>query len=187
MNKNSLDHINISGSADATKASIRKKAAATQRPDNARELFRKTLSAFFPDAKVAGPLFVEKKDSMAKLLDKVRDDSEALKLQLMSIWQQRDAAENEYEVRRKCLQIAMRLMKGAKVSPEDMQFLLENDPGLYLQAMLMRPVKTDSEEYESISGDEDKESNVSFDPMKNGDKNLVTPGFTTPIAYDTAV
>ena len=55
-----------------------------------------------------------------------------------------------------CQKIAASIMKGNQVPPEDLKFLLENDPDGYRMAMAMRKHNPDPEEEESVLTDEDK-------------------------------
>ena len=55
-----------------------------------------------------------------------------------------------------CQKIAASIMKGDKVPPEDLKFLMENDPDGYRLAMAMRRHKEDPEEVDSVLEDEDK-------------------------------
>ena len=55
-----------------------------------------------------------------------------------------------------CQKIAASIMKGNKVPPEDLKFLMENDPDGYRMAMAMRKHNPDPEEEESVLTDEDK-------------------------------
>ena len=55
-----------------------------------------------------------------------------------------------------CQKIAASIMKGNKVPPEDLKFLMENDPAGYRLAMAMRRDNPDPEEEESVLTDEDK-------------------------------
>ena len=69
-----------------------------------------------------------------------------------------DAMSEQLDVQMKCLKIAMNLMKGKKVPPEDERYLMENDPNGYKQAMAMKVMaKEDKKECESVLDDEDKE------------------------------
>jgi hypothetical protein len=71
------------------------------------------------------------------------------------------ADEGGFEAMAKCLTIARRIMRGDKVSNADIRFLMENNLELYSQAMLLRQQKEHAREYESISEDEKKSSEVS--------------------------
>lgn len=70
-----------------------------------------------------------------------------------------DALSEHLKVQQKCLKIAMRIMQGKKVPPQDEQYLMENDPESYKLVMALRkPPKKDEEECESVLDDEDKKS-----------------------------
>ena len=70
-----------------------------------------------------------------------------------------DALSKQLKVHQKCLEIAMRIMQGKKVPPEDEQYLMEHDPEGYKLAMALRRLpKKDEEECESVLDDEDKQS-----------------------------
>ena len=70
-----------------------------------------------------------------------------------------DALSEEMDVQMKCLKIAMNIMKGKKVPPEDERYLMEHDPEGYKLALAMRGMeKEDDEECESVLEDEDKKS-----------------------------
>lgn len=76
--------------------------------------------------------------------------------------QERDALSKQMDTQMKCLKIAMNIMRGKKVPPEDERFLMENDPEGYKLAIAMRqPPKKDDKECESVLKDEDKEGNTS--------------------------
>ena len=68
-----------------------------------------------------------------------------------------DAMSEQLDVQMKCLKIAMNIMKGKKVPPEDERYLMENDPNGYKLAMSMKSmVKEDKKECKSVLDDEDK-------------------------------
>lgn len=70
-----------------------------------------------------------------------------------------DALSEEMDVQMKCLKIAMNIMKGKKVPPEDERYLMEHDPEGYKLAIAMRSMeREDDEECESVLKDEDKRS-----------------------------
>ena len=71
-----------------------------------------------------------------------------------------DAMSEQLDVQMKCLKIAMNIMKGKKVPPEDERYLMENDPNGYKLAMSMKAmVKEDKKECKSVLDDEDKNGN----------------------------
>lgn len=68
-----------------------------------------------------------------------------------------DTMSEQLDVQMKCLKIAMSIMKGKKVPPEDERYLMENDPNGYKLAMSMKSmVKEDKKECKSVLDDEDK-------------------------------
>lgn len=68
-----------------------------------------------------------------------------------------DALSKAMDVQMKCLKIAMNMMKGKKVPPEDEKYLMEHDPNGYKMAIAMKAlVKEDKKECESVLNDEDK-------------------------------
>ena len=68
-----------------------------------------------------------------------------------------DALSEEMDVQMKCLKIAMNIMKGKKVPPQDEKYLMEHDPNGYKLAMAMKTmVKEDKKECKSVLDDEDK-------------------------------
>ena len=75
-----------------------------------------------------------------------------------------------------CRKIAASIMKGNKVPPEDLKYLMENDPDGYRMAMAMRKHNPDPEEEESVLTDEDK----------NGGRNRETGGVETVSAQSAA-
>lgn len=65
-----------------------------------------------------------------------------------------DALSKQLKIQQKCLKIAMNMMKGKKVPPEDEQYLMEHDPEGYKLAIAMRgAVKQEDEECESVLKD----------------------------------
>lgn len=68
-----------------------------------------------------------------------------------------DALSEQMDVQMKCLKIAMNMMKGKRVPPEDERYLMEHDPEGYKLAIAMRGIaKEDDEECESVLKDEDQ-------------------------------
>ena len=68
-----------------------------------------------------------------------------------------ETEEDKLDIQMKCLKIAMNIMKGKKVPPEDERYLMENDPNGYKLAMSMKSmVKEDKKECKSVLDDEDK-------------------------------
>lgn len=81
--------------------------------------------------------------------------------------QARDQAKAEADalkVKLLCFKIAMRILAGDKVPPEDEKYLLDNDPDLYNVAVSGRIQKEDPEEYDSLL--EDDEEDGAADPLE---------------------
>ena len=73
-----------------------------------------------------------------------------------------DAMSEQLDTQMKCLKIAMNIMKGKKVPPEDERYLMEHDPVGYKLAIAMKSMtKEDKKECESVLDDEDKEGGES--------------------------
>lgn len=70
--------------------------------------------------------------------------------------QELDLLEKAMDVQEKCLKIAASIMKGNRVPPEDLEYLMNNDPEGYKLAMAMRCENPDPEDEESVLSDEDR-------------------------------
>ena len=66
--------------------------------------------------------------------------------------------EQEMKVMNTCQKIAARVMAGDKVPPEDLQYLMNNDPDGYKLALAMRTHKPDPKEYKSALEETDREA-----------------------------
>ena len=64
-----------------------------------------------------------------------------------------DLLDQGLKVLEMCQKIAASIMKGDKVPPEDLRFLMENDPDGYRLAMALRRQKEDPEEVDSVLED----------------------------------
>lgn len=81
-----------------------------------------------------------------------------------------DALSEELDVQMKCLKIAMNIMKGKKVPPEDERYLMEHDPNGYKMAMAMKAlVKEDKKECKSVLDDEDKNGDKTEESSDGGE------------------
>ena len=67
-----------------------------------------------------------------------------------------DLLEKALDVQDKCLKIAASIMKGNRVPPEDLEYLMNNDPEGYKLAMALRRENPDPEDEKSVLDDEDK-------------------------------
>lgn len=60
------------------------------------------------------------------------------------------------DVMRKCMKIAASIMKGNRVPPEDLEYLMKNDPEGYKMALALRRGNPDPEDEKSVLDDEDR-------------------------------
>lgn len=67
-----------------------------------------------------------------------------------------DLLSKSMDVMNKCLKIAASIMKGNKVPPEDLEYLMKNDPDGYRMALAMRRENPDPKEEKSVLDDEDR-------------------------------
>jgi hypothetical protein len=103
------------------------------------------------------------KTSFADALEKMRTEGRELQRQLEAARKQGEGAAEHYKRKLQCLLIAMRIMQGDKVPPEDHRFLAEEEPELYHKAMSMRIEKKDPDEHDRVSEDEENDSEMPDD------------------------
>jgi len=156
MNAKNLNIFTLSNSSKLAKSRKGTSASQSVRGDGSKEEFQQTLRGFMSIPDQIREHNLEKRKFLAQVSETMRTESETRRQQLLALLKQSDAVEKPYDVKRKCLRIAMRIMRGDKVSMKDLQYLMENDPGLYLMAMLLRMPKEDPEEHECISDEENK-------------------------------
>ena len=71
-----------------------------------------------------------------------------------------DLLGKQLKVLDKCQKIAASIMKGNRVPPEDLKYLMDNDPDGYKLAMAMRRENPDPKDEESVLDDEDRNGSV---------------------------
>ena len=98
--------------------------------------------------------------SKSEEFSQLRQDVDMLIQQLEASRAQAGSQSKEMETKLKCLQIAMRIMRGDDVPWQDHRFLAENDSKLYLQAMSLRTENDHPEKHKRLSEDEES-SNAS--------------------------
>lgn len=146
------------GSIQGYANSINPKAGA-----DGKALFMQTLSQYASIVAPQQPQSCAKsetiKGQMAQLAEKMRSDMLAMKLDMLTELMSKDD-ENPYlamvDTQSKCIDIAMHVMRGDRVSVEDLRYLAKNNPSLYFQALLFRQEKDDPEIVKQISDDEAK-------------------------------
>ena len=89
-----------------------------------------------------------------------------------------DRLDKALKVLSKCQKIAASIMKGNRVPPEDLRYLMENDPEGYKLAMAMRRQNPDPEDEKSVLDEEDKNGGST---KRSGDSGEA-PGVSAPEA-----
>ena len=69
---------------------------------------------------------------------------------------QLDLMRKALDTMKKCMKIAASIIKGNKVPPEDLRYLMKNDPVGYKMALAMRRENPDPKEEKSVLDDEDR-------------------------------
>lgn len=104
-----------------------------------------------------------------------------LQQQLESADEQAEGTADSFEAFGKCLTIAQRITRGDNVPTKDMKYLMEHEPDLYKQAIMMRRPNDDPKDYDSVLDEDDTE----------GQTNEASPSFseapTTEISTDVSV
>lgn len=89
-----------------------------------------------------------------------------------------DTMEKQLKVMNKCMKIAASIMKGNRVPPEDLEYLMNNDLEGYKLAMAMRRENPDPEDEKSVLDDEDKK----VGSAERADGGGEAPGVSAPEA-----
>lgn len=79
-----------------------------------------------------------------------------------------EALAKQMKIMQRCQKIASRIMKGNKVPPQDMQYLMENDMQSYQMAMAARIPKKNPKEWDSVLEDEDEEESGGAESAGDG-------------------
>lgn len=76
-----------------------------------------------------------------------------------------EAQSETFEVMSRCMKIAANLLKGKRVPPRDLQYLMEHDAELYKLAISMRSLnrKKDDEESDPVITDEEEDASLKFE------------------------
>lgn len=93
---------------------------------------------------------------------------EMLREELKNSKEQADAAAEGFESFGKCLTIAQRITRGDNVPMKDMKYLMEHEPDLYKQAIMLRQPNDDPKNYKSVL-DEDDTENASDEAIDSSD------------------
>ena len=90
----------------------------------------------------------------AAALAQKKNDSLGLLDQLKSADESADAQSEALEAMSRCMKIASNLMKGKRVPPRDLKYLMEHEPKLYQMAMSRRRPSKDDEDSDPVITDE---------------------------------
>jgi len=103
----------------------------------------------------------EAKKTVAQELQEMQAQREALQRQVKNAQKQAEGMAEMFEVKRKCLLIAMRIMKGDKVPDKDHRYLAKNEPELYARAIMMKRYKEKPVKHKRVSEDEKESEDTS--------------------------
>lgn len=134
------------------KAETRNAAPATQTP-KAQTPDRCTLSrqalAWLEQQNALEQELAERRATQQSRLNEEISGMESKKKQL-------ELLDKAMKTMRKCMKIAASIMKGSKVPPEDLEYLMKNDPDGYKMALALRRDNPDPKEEKSVLDDEDR-------------------------------
>ena len=126
-----------------------------------------------------------------QLAQKLRIESRAKRLELFKELMRKDDELDEYEAYGKAMDIARRIMRGERVSIEEMRFLAQHFPELLFQAMLLRNLDPDidrdyDQQYNKGTQDDTDRSDAGsyFGDIAN--KQIKEPNITTDGSDRTA-
>lgn len=127
------------------------KSAQVQQPKDKFTLSRQALSWLEEQNR---KMWEEDMEREQRRQDRMDDSLSALE----SAKHELDAMEKAMKMMRLCQKIAASIMKGDNVPPEDLKYLMENDPDGYKLAMAMRRPKEDPEDVKSVLEEENNNS-----------------------------
>ena len=93
-----------------------------------------------------------------------------------------EAMKKQMKTLRQCAKIAASLREGDNVPPEDLRFLLRNNPQMYTLAMAMRKPKEDPEDCKSVLEKEEEESSAEKVQESEGSPDVSGSGGTQSAA-----
>lgn len=104
--------------------------------------------------------YLEQQNRLQQELDERRAKMEQRLSEQQNKSNELDMLSKTMDVMNKCLKIAASIMKGNRVPPEDMQYLMKNDPEGYRMALALRRENPDPKKEKSVLTDEDKNGGV---------------------------
>lgn len=131
-------------------------------------------------------LYDEEKNLM---LNSIEDESNMIAEMLRQLEEAKNS-DNPHDSFIKCIQIAMRIMNGDKVPRKDEQFLFENQPQMYSNALLLRRTNDKPKKYDSIIEDEkddttDSAATLSFEAPSESSSETSVSSDNIEVSTDT--
>lgn len=103
---------------------------------------------------------IQKKQQEEARKKQLENEKAMLEMQLESAKEQSEAIEDSFSAFSKCMTIAHRITKGDKVPLKDMKYLMEHEPDLYKQAILMRQPNPKPKEHKSVLEEDDEQTST---------------------------
>lgn len=99
----------------------------------------------------------------------MENEKAMLEMQLKSAKEQSEAIEDSFSAFSKCMTIAHRITKGDKVPLKDMKYLMEHEPDLYKQAIMLRQPNPKPKEHKSVLEEEDTRTDTAAYSQDGGE------------------
>ena len=128
----------------------------------------------------------EEKQKEAQKKAQQQNELDMLKMQLESSKKESEAMEEGFAVFGKCLTIAQRITRGDTVPTKDIKYLMEHEPDLYKQAILMRQPNNDPKKHKSVLEDEDESGNDTVEQSEGSSESTHPPVSGSAPATETA-
>ena len=161
MSFNIADYINVNTDLESPQASGGRSVRSGS-PAFANVFFNylpNTRTTFADEVRVHSE---ERRAALGQLLDRMRAESDMRRQELLSKLLSPD--ETPSDIIGKSLDIARRIMRGEKVSPEEMRFLGKHFPKLLFQALLFRDGEVEEPEGDNVlSGDGEESAPAGID------------------------
>ena len=153
--------ITVTDSSSINPYAVNEKTSGSKSANRPKSLFVDVLYKYLPKegATITDEIKTVSRDRrvlLNQLIESMRLESEARRNELLSRLAQKDDEELPLDVYSKCLKIAMKIMRGEKVSVQEMQFLAQNAPELLFMALIMRVEDNDRDENDSLPEDYDR-------------------------------
>lgn len=134
--------------ADAPEAPAKTQISQPREPADKLSLSRQALAYVEEQSRLAWNL-EEGQDKKHSVIQGYLDAMETQKKQL-------DSMEEKLDMMDKCQKIAAAIMRGDRVPPEDLRYLMEHDKEGYKLAVALRREKKDPKKVESVLDEEDR-------------------------------